>query len=96
MIDFYVDMEMINLKNNEEKKQKYLKEKNKIAESKKIIQEEREKIKLEKKEIKKKRNAYFKKTRLGKIMYLFSNDKNSYSFQEVFGITIVFLHVVHL
>lgn len=91
-------MEMVCLKNmedktieREEKKKKFLKEKKRILESKKIIKEEKKKIKLEKKHIREKKRAKFKKTKLGKLCYLFSNDKNNYSFQEVFGITIVSL-----
>lgn len=67
----------------------------KIQESKKIIKEEKKKIKLEKKSLKKKKNQQFKKTKFGrflnKIFGLFSTDRNSYSFSEVFSITIISL-----
>ena len=67
----------------------------KIVESRRIIKEEKKKIRLEKKLMRKKRRQNFKKTKfgkiLGKVFFLFSDDKNSYSFSEVFVITIVSL-----
>lgn len=63
----------------------------KILESKKIINEEKKKIKLEKKLIRKRKRSEFSKTIFGKvfgkIFFLFS-DRDSYTFSEVFGITI--------
>ena len=71
------------------------KEEMKILESKRIILEEKEKIKKEKKKIHTKKMDKFKKTKfgqfLGKFIYIFSDEKNSYSFSEVFVITIVSL-----
>lgn len=63
----------------------------KILEAKKIIKEQRNKIKLEKQAINKKRIAKFKKTKFGRICLWFVDDKNSYTFSEVFGVTIVSL-----
>ena len=67
----------------------------KIQEAKKIIKEEKKKIKQERKNIKKKKLNNFKKTRLGrflgKFIYVFSDEKSSYSFSEVFVITIISL-----
>jgi len=67
----------------------------KILEAKRIIKEEKKKIKLEKKAIRKKKRENFKKTKIGKVLgkvfFLFSDDKNNYSFSEVFVITIVSL-----
>ena len=66
-----------------------------IIEAKKIIKEQKKKIRLEKENIRRKRRNKFKKTKFGKIFYkvffLFSEDKNNYTFSEVFGITIVSL-----
>ena len=67
----------------------------KIQEAKKIIKEEKKKIKQERKNIKKKKLNNFKKTRLGrflgKFIYVFSDEKSSYSFSEVFVITLISL-----
>ena len=63
----------------------------KILEARKIIKEQKKKIKLEKKNIRKKQKANFKKTKLGKICFLFSDDRNSYSFSEMFWVTIISL-----
>ena len=63
----------------------------KIMEAKKVIKEQKEKIKLEKKAIWKKKRAKFKKTKLGKLCFWLSDDRDSYSFSEVFGVTIVSL-----
>lgn len=72
-----------------------MKDNKKILESRRIIKEEKKKIKLEKKSIKKKKMDKFKKTRfgkfLGKFIYVFSDEKNCYSFSEVFVITIISL-----
>ena len=71
------------------------KEEMKILESKRIILEEKEKIKKEKKKIHTKKMDKFKKTKfgqfLGKFIYIFSDEKNSYSFSEVFVTTLVAL-----
>ena len=71
------------------------KDNKKIIESRRIIKEEKKKIKLEKRLIRKKRRQNFKKTKfgkvLGKVFFLFSEEKNSYSFSEVFVITIISL-----
>ena len=63
----------------------------KILEAKKIIREQKKKIKLEKKALWKKKRAKFKKTKLGKLCFWLSDDRDSYSFSEVFGVTIVSL-----
>ena len=73
--------------------QKNLTDKNeqRIFEAKKIIKEQKKKIKLEKKAINKKKRKQFKKTGLGKLFFLFSDDRESYSFSEIFGVTIISL-----
>ncbi|MBR7042550.1 MAG: S41 family peptidase [Bacilli bacterium] len=63
----------------------------KILEAKKIIKEQQKKIKLEKRAIWKKKRANFKKTKLGKLCFWLSDDRDSYSFSEVFGVTIISL-----
>lgn len=65
----------------------------KILESKKIIKEEKGKIKLEKKNIRERKLDKFRNTKLGKILFVFKDDKNSYSFSELFVVTIVSLVV---
>lgn len=73
------------------KKKKESKEEKKILESKNIIKEEKKKIKLERLAIRKRKRDKFKKTKLGRILLVFSGDANDYSFSEVFVITIVSL-----
>ena len=63
----------------------------KILNSKKIIKEEKKKIKLERESIRKNKIKKFKKTKIGKIIFMFSDNRDNYSFSEVFGITIVSL-----
>ena len=63
----------------------------KILEAKKIIKEQRKKIKLERQAINKKKRKEFKKTKLGKLCFWLSDDKDSYSFSELFGVTIISL-----
>ena len=65
----------------------------KILESKKIIQEEKRKIKVEKKNIRERKLNKFRNTKLGKILFVFKDDKNSYSFSELFVVTIISLAV---
>lgn len=69
----------------------------KILESKKIIKEEKRKIKEEKRNIRSQRFNKFKNTRVGKffdrIISLFKDDRNSYSFSELFVVTLVSLVV---
>ena len=48
-------------------------------------------MKKQEKSKKNNKKKKFKKTKLGKLLFLFSNDKNNYSFSEVFGITIISL-----
>ena len=78
-------------------KKKDLFEKNneKILEAKKIIKEQKKKIKTEKANIKKKKFSRFKKTKLGKalgkVCFIFNDEKDSYSFSEVMSVTIVSL-----
>lgn len=67
----------------------------KIQEYRKIIKEQKKKIKLEKKILRDKRREKFSRTKLGKLIGKFTgffrSDKNSYTFSEVFAITIVSL-----
>lgn len=67
----------------------------KILESKRIIKEEKKKINLIKKNLRKEKKNKFKKTKLGKFIFrlgsIFSDDKNNYSFSEVFVVTLVSL-----
>lgn len=67
----------------------------KILESKRIIKEEKKKINLIKKNLRKEKKNKFKKTRFGKFIFrlgsIFSDDKNNYSFSEVFVVTLVSL-----
>ena len=69
------------------------KDNNRIKESKRIIKEEKKKIKREKKILRKKKLNKFKKTKIGKFIYTLSDDRNSYSFSELFIITIISLLV---
>ena len=65
---------------------------NKILESKKIIREEKKKIREIRKSARKKRYAKFKKTKFGKFLskffFLFNDEKNSYSFSELVGVSL--------
>ena len=70
-----------------------IKDNNRIQESKRIINEEKKKIKREKKILRKKKLNKFKKTKIGKFIYTLSDDRNSYSFSELFIITIISLLV---
>lgn len=67
----------------------------KILESKRIINEEKKKINLIKKNLRKEKKNKFKKTKFGKFIFrlgsIFSDDKNNYSFSEVFVVTLVSL-----
>ena len=63
----------------------------KILVSKQIIKDEKKKIKLEKKSIRKRKLKNIKNTKIGKLLLLFSDGKDSYSFSEVFGITLISL-----
>lgn len=69
----------------------------KILESKRIIKEEKEKIKLEKRNIRKKKYEKFTNTKVYKffdrIFSIFKTDRDTYSFSEVFIITLVSLVV---
>ena len=91
-----------NRKDKVEKKNDKFLEKNKlfnkkISESKKRIREEKEKIKIEKKNIKKNKRERFYNTKigrfLGKIISFLRIDRDTYSFSEVFVITIISLFV---
>ena len=77
-------MKKINNKITDKKNQK-------ILEAKKIIKEQKKKIKLEKQAIRKKKREDFKKTKLGKLCFWVSDDRDSYSFSEMFGVTILSL-----
>ena len=59
----------------------------KILESKKVIREEKLKIKEEKRNLRKNRFNKFKSTKIGKLIFIFKDDKNSYSFSELFVIS---------
>lgn len=67
----------------------------KILESKKIIRDEKKKINLIKKNIRREKRNKFKKTKFGKFIFkigsIFSDDRNNYSFSEVFVITLISL-----
>ncbi len=63
----------------------------KILEAKKIIAEEKKKIKIERAIIRNKKIAKFKKTKLGKIIFFFSDERNNYSFSNLFWVTIISL-----
>lgn len=67
----------------------------KILESKRIIKEEKEKIRIEKRNIRNKKLAKLKRTRIYKffngIFSIFKNDRNAYSFSELFVVTLVSL-----
>lgn len=63
----------------------------KINNSKQIIKEEKKKIKLEKKIIRKRKLKNIKNSKFGKLLLIFSDSKDNYSFSEVFGITLVSL-----
>ena len=65
-----------------------MKSTNKAKKNKKVVDKKDDKLKK-----KKQRKKKFKKTKLGKLLYMFSDNKNTYSFSEVFGITIVSLIV---
>ena len=64
------------------------KNKLKILEAKKIIKEQKNKIKAEKKIINERKRKQFKKTKLGKLCFWLSDDRDNYSFSELFGVTI--------
>lgn len=67
----------------------------KILEAKQIIKEEKEKIKKEKRVIRSRRRSKFRKTKFGNFLYnivsFFRIDKDSFSFSQVFTITIISL-----
>ena len=86
---------MINFNNKDRKEKKIKKIKNKkISESRRIIKEEKEKIKIEKRNIRNRKYAKIRNSRFGKIFsFLFIPDKESYSFSELFSVTVVSLFV---
>ena len=59
-------------------------DKEKLKSNKKVVDNKSKKKKRKKK-------SKFRKTKLGKILFMFSDDKNSYSFSEVFSITLISL-----
>lgn len=67
----------------------------KILESKRIIKEEKEKIRIEKRNIRNKKLAKLKNTHVYKffngIISIFKNDRDTYSFSELFVVTLVSL-----
>lgn len=67
----------------------------KILESKRIIKEEKEKIKIEKRNIRNKKLAKLKNMHIYKffngIISMFKNDRDTYSFSELFVVTLVSL-----
>ena len=64
----------------------------KILESKRIIKEEKEKIKIEKRNLRKKKYGKFSNTKVykffSKVFSVFKADKDTYTFSEVFVITL--------
>jgi len=83
------------VKPKDDKKALFEKNNEKILEAKKIIREQKEKIKIEKASIKKKKFNRFKKTKfgkaLGKVCFIFNDEKDSYSFSEMMSVTVVSL-----
>ena len=79
-------------KNVKEKKDLYEKNNQNILEAKKIIDEQKKKIRIEKASINKKRFRRFKKTKfgktLGKICFIFNDEKDTYSFSEIMSVTV--------
>lgn len=65
----------------------------KILEAKKIIAQEKKKIKAEKRNMRNRKFAKFKKTKIGRILFFFSDERNDYTFTNVFWVTIVSLVV---
>lgn len=81
----------VNAKERKEKKEKKNVNK-KILESKRIIIEEKEKIRIEKRNIRNKKRSKYKNTKLYKFFNkFFRNDKDTYSFSELFVVTLVSL-----
>lgn len=84
-------------KKSTEKSKAYVKSYEKIEDAKEIIKEQKKIIKVEKQSIKNKKFGKFKKTKfgkmLGKVCFIFDDEKNSYSFSEIIGVTIVSLLV---
>ena len=78
-------------KNKEKKVKELSASEQKILDAKKIIASEKKKIKKEKLAIRNRRISKFKKTRIGRILFFFSDERNSYSFSNVFWVTIVSL-----
>ena len=76
--------EIDNVKVSQKKKKNVNK---RILESKRIIKEEKNKIKIEKKNI---RNKRFRNSKIGKF---FRTDKDTYSFSDLFNVTLVSLAV---
>ena len=83
--------------NQQEKPKAFLKNYEKIIEAKKVIKEQKKIIKTQKQSIKNKKFSMFKKTKfgkmLGKVCFIFDDEKNSYSFSEMLGVTIASLLV---
>lgn len=86
---------MISLKKKDKKEKKNVNKK--ILESKRIIKEEKKKIRLEKKNLRNKRYSKLKNSWIGKffskIFVMFKTDKDTYSFSELFVVTLVSLVV---
>ena len=83
-------------KNNKEEKISKRTNK-KIVESKRIIKEEKKKIKIEKRNIRNKKYAKIKNTKVymffARIFSVFKTDRDTYSFSELFGVTLISLVV---
>lgn len=80
------------------KKEKISKRTNKkIIESKRIIKEEKKKIKIEKRNIRNKKYAKIRNTKVynffARIFSVFKTDRDTYSFSELFGVTLISLVV---
>ena len=64
-----------------------------IHDTKKLISEEKRKIKILKKDLRKQRINKFKATKVGKFLFIFSNEREAYSFSDLFVVTLVSLVV---
>lgn len=64
-----------------------------IHDTKKLISEEKRKIKILKKDLRKQRINKFKATKVGKLLFIFSNEREAYSFSDLFVVTLVSLVV---
>ena len=84
-------------KNDKNNNRKNNKNKEKIMELKRNIAEEKKNIKREKRSIRRLKSAEFRKTKFGKVVskifFFLSDDRDSYSFSELFVVTLISLAV---